>query len=255
VRSKQTKCSAEHNPGTGDLYQDGQFRPCCGQCYTQAGNLNTSGNGSIMRNAPVPIMYWRDIEAAEQIAFQQSKTTHQGDEAAHCARLLTHICVKLFQAPVGSKNVFDELPDTFRSPLNSVNALAASQQEGNDTDRNWNWKNERFKYSLTRARAQPGYIGSYCMDGLAMALHCVYTTDSFASCLLKVANTRGDCDTVCAIAAQMAGAMYGVDGIPTRWIEFVQQWDNGGNIALRAYKLFHSLAPEQAKPDDAKAAE
>src|SRR5688572_5705712 len=48
-------------------------------------------------------------------------------------------------------------------------------------------------------------IGSYCMDALAMALHCIYTTDSLVSALLKCANIRGDADSVCAVTGQIAG--------------------------------------------------
>ena len=40
----------------------------------------------------------------------------------------------------------------------------------------WSWKRDDFAYSPKRSSEQPGYIGSYCMDGLAMALHCVWTT-------------------------------------------------------------------------------
>jgi ADP-ribosyl-[dinitrogen reductase] hydrolase len=68
-----------------------------------------------------------------------------------------------------------------------------------------------FDYSPTRYKQNIDYIGSYCMDGLAMALHCVYYTDSFKTCALKCAKMGGDCDTVGAIAGQIAGAIYGVD--------------------------------------------
>jgi hypothetical protein len=37
----------------------------------------------------------------------------------------------------------------------------------------------------------PGYIGSYAMDGLAMALHCVYTTETFKQALVKVRRDWG----------------------------------------------------------------
>jgi len=46
-------------------------------------------------------------------------------------------------------------------------------------DRNWNWRDKDFEYSPTRLRQNSGYIGSYCMDGLSMALHIVYYTESF----------------------------------------------------------------------------
>lgn len=48
-----------------------------------------------------------------------------------------------------------------------------------ELDRNWNWRTKDFTYSDTRNKDQPGYIGSYCMDALAMALFLAYHTDSF----------------------------------------------------------------------------
>ena len=47
-------------------------------------------------------------------------------------------------------------------------------------DRNWNWREKDFSYSPSRLDNMPGYIGSYCMDALAMALHTVMYSDSFA---------------------------------------------------------------------------
>lgn len=45
------------------------------------------------------------------------------------------------------------------------------------------------------------------MDGLAMALHLVWTKKSFKECAIWAANMGGDCDTVGAIACQIAGAL------------------------------------------------
>jgi ADP-ribosylglycohydrolase len=47
------------------------------------------------------------------------------------------------------------------------------------------------------------------MDGLAMALHIVWHKKSFRECAVWAANMGGDCDTVGAIACQIAGAIYG----------------------------------------------
>lgn len=43
------------------------------------------------------------------------------------------------------------------------------------------------------------------MDGLCMALHCIWTTNSFQEAIVKCANIRGDSDSVCAVLGQMAG--------------------------------------------------
>lgn len=49
------------------------------------------------------------------------------------------------------------------------------------------------------------------MDALAMALHTVWKTKTFKECAIMNADMGGDCDTVGAIAGQIAGAMYGID--------------------------------------------
>jgi len=236
--------------------------------YTTAGDTKTSGNGSLMRCAPVPIFYSQHHKQALKIARLMSLTTHQGEEAAECASLLTHIIVKAINHPsdkarVVKQEVLNDLlatagPCVFSTHLYSVQCLAnsqaelrhASNKEAELVDRNWNWKAASFQYSPARAKEMPGYVGSYCMDALAMALHCVWTTRSAAGALLKCVNMRGDSDTVGAITGQVAGAIYGVSsdsGIPLDWVISLQQWDNGGDIVTRAFKLFHALASTDLK--------
>jgi ADP-ribosylglycohydrolase len=48
------------------------------------------------------------------------------------------------------------------------------------------------------------------MDGLAMALHTVYFSNSFEEVAIKNADMGGDCDTVGSIAGQIAGSMFGI---------------------------------------------
>jgi len=215
--------------------------------YTDAGNKSTSGNGSLMRLAPVPIFYHKKPEEALKISYLHSKTTHQGDEAAETCRLMSHIIVKGINGE-DKKTVLENLGNTFTTELYSVNCLSKSMaEEKNETnnslrieDRRWDWrKSEQYKYSLNRTKEDPTYIGSYAMDALCMALHCLWTTDNFKDCVLKVANLGGDSDTVGSIAGQMAGAFYGASSIPKEWIKIIQKWDNGGDIALKGYKLYH----------------
>ena len=203
---------------------------------TSAGDKYSSGNGSIMRNAPVPICYHNDIKKAMEIAKKQSLLTHQGIEAAECCRLLTFIIVKILNRNNEKLNdILDNLTG-FQTDCKSVHYLALSMQENNDPDRDWNWKKKDFKYSPSRSKSQPGYIGSYAMDGMAMALHVVYHTKHFDDAIIKVVNLRGDSDSVGAVVGQIAGAYYGLSQIPTNWIKTVSKWDKY-EIATRGYIL------------------
>ena len=203
---------------------------------TEAGDKNSSGIGSIMRNAAVPICFHNDLNKAMKIAELQSYSTHHGDEAAECCRLLTFIVIKIFNRKNETLQEIIENLNDFKTPVFSVQCLAQSKEENESPDRDWNWKKKDFKYSPTRARSQPGYIGSYAMDGMAMALHVVYYTNSFEEAVIKVVNLRGDSDSVGAVVGQIAGAYYGVDHIPPKWIEVISEWDHF-EIPLRGYIL------------------
>ena len=179
--------------------------------YTAAGDLNTSGNGSVMRNGPVSAAFWRNPNEAMAVAARQSKTTHQGDEAAECCRLLSWICAHGIQGGVPKKTksgahraLMEQLCSSFPTESYSVGCLArAEAEERRDSnkkfslkDRDWSWRTQDYQYSPQRAKEQPGYIGSYAMDNLSMALHCVYTTDTFGDalrqCLCRGGADRGE---------------------------------------------------------------
>lgn len=105
-------------------------------------------------------------------------------------------------------------------------------------DRNWNWKDASHTYSPCRLKQQPGYIGSYCMDALAMALHTVYHAKSFLEVAVTNADMGGDCDTVGSIAGQIAGAMYGLtDEVMNLYTELEDFQSGRYDVFIKAYKL------------------
>ena len=132
-----------------------------------------------------------------------------------------------------------DLKNTFKCNCDSVNHLAYSLQEGNDPNRNWNWNVPVYRYSFQRAQNNPGYIGSYSMDAMAMALHILMNTNTFKEAILKGVNLRGDADSLGAVIGQLAGAYYGLDNIPEDWIKTIYKWDPKLEIALRGYILCH----------------
>jgi ADP-ribosyl-[dinitrogen reductase] hydrolase len=231
------------------MLQFKQTRAAAGAFATAAGNQDTSGNGGLMRLGAVAL-FARNLSEARELAARQSRVTHQGIEAAGCAELMATMlftAVHLFTAlhttqidpQIVKQAIFDAVTD-FRCSVPSVNALAQSVSHDAPSGENWNWKNPNFKFHAGRLASQPGYIGSYAMDGLAMALHCVWMTDSFRDAILKAGQHGGDADTVAAIAGQIAGAIYGITSIPQAWVNAVQKWDRGGEIATRAILLLEA---------------
>ena len=58
-------------------------------------------------------------------------------------------------------------------------------------------------------------------DSLEAALWCFARSDTFEDAVLEAANLGDDADTTAAITGQIAGAFYGLKGIPARWRERV----------------------------------
>jgi ADP-ribosylglycohydrolase len=59
----------------------------------------------------------------------------------------------------------------------------------------------------------------FVIDALEAALWSFCHTDTYADGLLKAVNLGGDADTVGAIYGQLAGAYYGFESIPSKWIK------------------------------------
>lgn len=126
------------------------------ETYTSTGNDKSSGNGSIMRLAAVPVCYHDNLPRALEVARLQSLTTHQGTEAAECCRLMAFFMLRGFHGDGLAETALGTAAG-FVSTVPSVQCLAESRAEpGNDPDRNWNWKDPNFHYSDKRASEMPG---------------------------------------------------------------------------------------------------
>ena len=87
----------------------------------------------------------------------------------------------------------------------------------------------------------------YVVDTLEAALWSVARTGDFRNAVLLAANLADDADTVAAVTGQLAGALYGLSGIPHDWLERVI-WKNrlleAGERLLRASRATGSESNE-----------
>ena len=71
-----------------------------------------------------------------------------------------------------------------------------------------------------RGRARRDIRSSgYVVHTLEAAIWAVARTGDFRNAVLLAANLADDADTVAAVTGQLAGAIYGLSGIPTDWLE------------------------------------
>ena len=62
----------------------------------------------------------------------------------------------------------------------------------------------------------------YVVDSLEAAIWCLLNTTDYRSLALKAVNLGGDTDTVGAIAGGLGGIVYGIDDIPSEWIDVLK---------------------------------
>jgi ADP-ribosyl-[dinitrogen reductase] hydrolase len=70
-----------------------------------------------------------------------------------------------------------------------------------------------------RGVKQIGNPGGYVVETMQAVFQALFDTDCFEDCLIDVVNRGGDADTTGAIAGMLAGAVYGVDAPPGRWLD------------------------------------
>ena len=169
-----------------------------GDPFAGSTDRNQAGNGCIMRLAPVPMWFYPDIESMAHHAAESSRTTHGTAECLDACRLLARILHRAFEGQSKEDVLF---ADAAFSGAPKIQSIA------------------RGSYRDTSRDAVRG--SGYVVDSLEAALWCVWTTDTFEAAILEATNLGDDADTTAAVAGQVAGALYGIEGIPARWREKV----------------------------------
>lgn len=184
---------------------------------TWQGNYDpsTAGNGSIIRLAPTAIYRRHSLSASWWESATQSSVTHNAEEAVNCCQLLA---AQLHLALNGADKE-EALAPAVRSlrPRPMIINAGEYKQKSRDQIRS----------------------SGYVIDTLEAALWAVWHTDNFKDAILLAANLADDADSVAASAGQLAGALYGVSGMPPEWVAQVA-WSQ--HIQALAGKLFE-LAP------------
>lgn len=167
-----------------------------GEPFSGPTNPRSSGNGSLMRLAPVPMFFFPDREAMIFYAGESSRTTHGSQGCIDACRLFASILFNAFSGMDKERVLFEHDPAIVQSP--AIREIAGGAYRGKTEDQ---------------------IQGSgYVVKSLEAALWCFYTADSFRDAVLKAANLGDDADTTAAICGQMAGAFYGFSNITKAWV-------------------------------------
>ncbi len=174
-----------------------------------------AGNGSLMRIVPIPLLFGYDETLTWNMAIDESKTTHACEVATWCCAVWSSL---IRMALLGkTKTDFAQyltnlvyVPDDCKH-FQSLKFLQKSRNEIRS--------------------------GGYVVESMESALWALFSTDSFEEGLVAIVNLGGDADTNGAIFGSLAGALYGYDAIPSRWLHALQKKEMVQNVWMEFESL------------------
>jgi ADP-ribosylglycohydrolase len=181
---------------------------------------DSAANGSLMRLAPVPIRWHREVDHAIEHAAASSRTTHGAPRPVDACKVLAAMTSAFIQG-VPAEEVFDPEFWQWGDLHPAIDAVARGS-----------WS----------AKMPPAIRGTgYCVDALEAAIWSVAGAADTRDALLRAANLGDDADTTAAIAGQLAGARWGASSLPDDWLRALALRDR---IASIADGLFDATAPQ-----------
>ena len=164
---------------------------------------SASGNGSIMRLAPVPIrfghLYAEQLDELSRLAEESSLPTHASEQCVSACRYLATVLAALIH---GEER--DEVLAPDWQPLQQLSAIKPLHP-----------LIEEIGAGSFRQKQPPAIQGSgWVVKSLEASLWAFHDAGSFEEAVLRAVNLGDDADTTGAICGQLAGAYWGETGIP-----------------------------------------
>jgi ADP-ribosylglycohydrolase len=200
--------------GLTTRYALGRWLDCRDARQSGDPHSRASGNGSIMRLAPVPVAlarwYPQHTEALVQRCIESSLPTHASPQCRWACAYLGLVLTGLMHGLSREEVLWEHWPPLARlRKLGEVDPEVAAIVAG------------------SYRRKEPPAIrgGGYVVHSLEAALWAFHTAADFRDAVLKAVNLGHDADTTGAVCGQLAGAYWGENGIPEEWRTGLAQYD------------------------------
>ena len=174
----------------------------------------SSGNGSIMRLAPVPIAYAHlfpdRVDELGRLAVESSLPTHGSPQCLSACRYFALVLAGLIHGVPREEVLSPEWP-----PLSALETAAPLHPDI-----------AAVAAGSFRHKRPPQIVGTgYVVQSLEAALWAFHSAGDFREAVLAAVNLGDDADTTGAVCGQLAGACWGQAGIPQEWLSGLARRD------------------------------
>ncbi len=184
------------------------------------------GNGAAMRVAPVGLMYHDDPRMLRDIAYHSAGITHSHALGLEGAALQACAVALAALAEPGNISITDFLgtlrmfakPGPYQEKLKTIIGFI---EDG---------------ASRENVVAKLG-TGTSCLESVPTAIYAFLSHPDFKSAVIYAVSLGGDADTIGAMTGAIAGACYGIEGIPSQWRETVENRDYIEQLAKKLWEV------------------
>lgn len=189
------------------------------------------GNGAAMRVAPVGLLYHDDPGMLREIVEQTAYITHSHElavEGAAVQACAVALAVRTDPGNIkkdeflGALRMFTK-PGPYQEKLKAVIRLLSEEQVTRE--------------DVVRELG----TGVAAIDSVPTAVYCFLAHPDFESALVYAVSLGGDADTIGAMTGAVAGACYGIEGVPARWKVPLENREYIEDLARKLYELKEGL--------------
>lgn len=205
---------------------------------------NDNGNGSLMRIYPA-VLYWYftnngkfSTEGFDEFIFDISALTHAHLRSKLACGIYAYALLHLLERRT-KKSVCDGLYHA-QMVYSKVPAYASELKHFARV----------FDVNFPSLPEDEIKSSGYVVATLEAAIWCLLNTESYEECVLKAVNLGSDTDTVAAVAGALAGCLYGLEGIPEKWLDGLLRKDMIADICQRFADSILATPTKQHKAID-----
>nr|WP_262562333.1 ADP-ribosylglycohydrolase family protein [Acaryochloris sp. CCMEE 5410] len=182
----------------------------------------SNGNGSLMRILPMAYCYQTvDLPTLIHRVHQVSCITHAHPRSQMACGIYTCIAIALLQG-ANPRDAYVKGLDQAEEVYQAFPYLL----EKHHFERIFNRDIDHLPIESINSE---GYV----IDTLEAALWCLLTTSSYPEAVLKAVNLGEDTDTTAAVTGGLAGIHYGIENIPSNWINGIARSQDIQKLADR----------------------
>jgi poly(ADP-ribose) glycohydrolase ARH3 len=181
--------------------------------------FDSLGNGSAMRIAPIGLFYFDDPVKQAEVAKESSAITHSHPLAKDACWLLARaIGLLLIKKEKGEilKELGNISPQPYKDRIKTISIAFES-----------------------KALYYPSKLGidSTALNSIPVTLYSFFLNSSFKEALIYSINLGGDTDTLGAMCGALAGSYWGINEIPSNWLDKLEDREYIKELAEKLFKL------------------